>query len=41
MADDLGIAYDVLPRWRRKLAKEGKKPIPLKCNPRDEELFQV
>lgn len=41
VADELGIAYDVLSRWRRELTEKDKKAFPGKGNPRDEELVRL
>lgn len=41
IADDLGIGYDVLSRWRREFSEKNKRSFPGQGNPRDEEVFRL
>ena len=41
IADDLGVAYDVLSRWRREFSEKDKRAFPGQGNPRDEEIFRL
>ena len=41
IADELGIAYDILTRWRREFTEKDRKAFPGQGNPRDEELARL
>jgi len=41
IADDLGIKYDLLSRWRKELGDVGKKAFTGNGNSRDEEMLRL
>ena len=41
VANDLGIKPDLISRWKRELAEEGKSPFTGKGKPRDEEIARL
>jgi transposase len=41
IADDLGIRYDLLSRWRKELGDVGKKAFTGNGNSRDEEMLRL
>ena len=40
-ARDLGVRPDMIRRWRKQLAEDGKRAFPGHGNPRDEELVKL
>ena len=40
-ARDLGVRPDMIRRWRKRLAEDGKRAFPGHGNPRDEELAKL